>query len=365
MTQPLNPILYAALKRRFGTVKISSVGVPMKWRVEYDTFGRRHLDVYQGGEQYSVCCPLCGDTKYRLWIGHSWLTIPSKEFPRLTHNIRCETGRGCQVYREEFYRQFLDDIGTPSGAAEMFAQLAPQVEIPPLRLPLGCVPLQSLQADHKACQFLNVKYNGLTPEYLGKVYGALFTEQHDELYPKARNRVIFPILVDGQLAGWQGRAIDGSEPKWMFNPHFRKCFYNGDNVHESQIPIICEGITNAIACGPNGIAIFGKDLDDERCVAFAKKWRTAIIAIDPETTIPDPRDERKRVFALEMKKKLDQYLKVPAHILQWPEEVLAIARQKFADPKNKKISVPDAADLGMIRMRALLDQVPFTHRGIA
>ena len=363
MTKLLNPELYDALRKRFGQVKISSQGVPMKWHVKTDNFGKRSIEIEQGGEQYYVCCPLCGDTEFRLWIGHSWLTVPSKEFPRITHTIRCQRGQGCEVSKEAFYRQFIDAIGIP--LAPLFYRPEPEVERKPPKMPIGVVPLDSLPPEHPANQFLLKQYNGLTSAFLSQQYGALFTDVFDPEQPAAQNRIIFPIMQDGKFAGWQGRAIGECKNKYIFNEDFRKCFYNADRVNEAQIPFVCEGITSSICCGPRGIALFGKDLDDTRCQEFARRWRTGVIVLDAETSIPDPRTGHgNRIFAQELKKKLDRYCRVPVYVLVWPEWILDIARKKFATG-DKSLRVPDAADVGIAGMRELFNQIPPTHRGLA
>ncbi len=246
-----------------------------------------------------------------------------------------------------------------------------------MRLPVGCKQLDMLPAGHRALVFLAKKYRDLDPVYLARNYGASFTAEKDDLYRLAFERIIFPVYDNGELVGWQGRTIDSANPKrWLLPPGFRKCFYNGDRISPLQIPIICEGITSSICCGPSATAIFGKELDEYACRKFAARWPSAVIALDPETQLPDPHAHG-RVFAQELKAKLDPLLKIPAYILKWPEEAMEAARRKFAyeqrkvdakalkqpAPPKEEHSVPDAADYGITGMVEILKQIPDSHRG--
>ena len=59
MTSALNPALYAALQARYGTVKITNQG---QRRIESGT--GRDTVVTVRGENYAICCPLCGESKF-------------------------------------------------------------------------------------------------------------------------------------------------------------------------------------------------------------------------------------------------------------------------------------------------------------
>jgi hypothetical protein len=361
-----NQALFKALCQRFGTVKVSSDGAPMTWRLKIDhRYGEQDVEVTAGGEQYSVNCPFCGDTRGRLCISHAWLTKPHPSCPAITHTIKCYN-EGCrQIYTPEFRYPFVRAVR----GLELLSLIVPSTPtLPPrkVRLPEGFTSLSMLPAGHRALEFIAGKYRGFDPAYLSIAYGAGFTDFDDPEYLGATNRIIFPIMEDGNLVGWQGRSVDPANRKrWYLTPGFRKCFYNGDRISGYQVPLICEGIPAAIAAGPNALAIFGKELDDRRCEDFALRWQTAVILTDPETFVADPRgldkNKQPRVYARELKARLDKYLKAPALLFPWPEEYLELSRRKFA---GAAVSVPDPADLGLGGMAKLLQAVPPSHRGI-
>jgi hypothetical protein len=220
-----------------------------------------------------------------------------------------------------------------------------------IRLPVGFTLLDKLNSNHHAIQFLKAKYNGFDPIYLSKHYSVGYTDEPDQIYAYSKNRIIFPIFRDGKVIAWQGRAVDAQQtPRWYLPPGFVKTFYNMDRVPELATPIISEGIPASIACGPNGIAIFGKELSDTLCREFAEKWKSAIIALDPETFVPDNRKGANgRIFAHELRDRLSKYVSVKC--IRWPKHVLELATMKC---NGKDITVPDAADLGFTEMHKLL-----------
>jgi len=364
----LNLALYRALKQLYGRVKITDRRAPMKWHLGLDNHHKPCVIVTQGGEQYEVNCPFCHDLRGRLAIGHSYLTRPHARLPRLSHNLRCYNEECRQVYSTEFQMKVSAAGGDDPVAALAAAFQSGSVEEPKpivMRLPNGMVPLHELPADHRACQFLRAKYNGVTPELLGTVYGAGYVAEHDDIYPAAKDRIIFPVYDRGQLAGWQGRAVGAHPKKWFLPPGFQKVLYNGDRVGPLQVPIICEGITTSVAAGRSALAIFGKSLAVARCVELAVKWPTAVLLLDPDAYIPHPRTGVSAVDTL--RERLDEAFvavgKQPVYVFRWDAAVIELARRKVIGKEN--ISVPDAADFGPEVTAFLLNQqVPASHRGL-
>ncbi len=370
MAGELNPGLFAKLKAYFRTVRVVQRGVPFHHHIGTDPRSGQ-LTVLKNGphEQYEVDCPFCGDEDKRLSISSAWLTQPVSYLPMLTHNLICYNEECEGVYSPEFYKQFLSD-----GIEHLLkreVEIAPEPVKPDLRMPKGSIPLDQLPADHPAVTFLLRKYNGLTPDYLARGYGAVFASEQDPVYRMAYNRIIFPIFEKGEFVAWQGRAISvDMAPKWLFSPGHRRNFYNGDRIESDKIPVICEGITSSIACGPFATAIYNKVIDDRMAREFASRWRSAVVLLDPETFVPDMRTEKRnckgtvtapaRVYAQELIDQLNKYCQFPVHAFRWPDEVLELARRKV---RREEVNVPDPADLGLARMRELLiAQTPSTHR---
>jgi len=352
----LNKPLYEVLHARFGKVRITNENSK---RIE-----RRHRDgrheVISAGENYGVDCPLCGDTKGRLSISYLWLEKPPLEQKRRTDLAHCYNEE-CPVREEKFWQPLIAEIEMAkvglliSGPDERITEIKEIPEARTIELPKGFQLLDTLPADHPALAFIKKQYsNNFDPKYLAQNYGVGFTAESDPLHPRSRNRVIFPVTQGGELILWQGRTIEDIDPRWYIPLGYSKPFYNGDKIDPMGIPIIAEGIPSAIACGPNAGALFGKTITNFQLDYIASRWSCAIIATDPETFVPDPRERGgQTVFAQKLKAKLDSRLKIPARMIRWPMELLELGRR---NNNGEDIKVPDPADVGMSVMNKLIQE---------
>jgi hypothetical protein len=70
------------------------------------------------------------------------------------------------------------------------------------------------------------------------------------LYSIQQRRVVFPIIIDGKVYGWQGRAIDQVEDhqRMRNNLGFRReqLIMFGDNLRSTDFAIVCEGPFDAL-----------------------------------------------------------------------------------------------------------------------
>lgn len=351
----LNRPLYEVLKARFSNVRITNENVR---RVESGS--GRDRKVIVRGENYNVDCPICGDTKGRLSISYLWLEKRSLSTQRRSDLAHCYN-ENCPVHQEEFWRPLLDDIeaakmgilveGTPTSTKTDVIRT--QLEA---RLPEGFVTLDRLPSSHPALEFIFKQYNGsFDPVMLAKNYGVGYTDVIDLTCPQAQNRIIYPIYSKGKLVAWQGRAtLPEMKPRWYLPPGFVKVIYNADNVSPIEIPVVAEGIPSSIACGKNGVGVFGSALTQQQLDTISSTWSTVLIATDPDTFVPDNRPGgRGIVKALEMKKQLDRLLKSPAKLIQWPVSLLELAR-KYNNGED--VRVPDPADIGPLRMSKLIER---------
>lgn len=390
----LNPVLYDTLRAHVGHVRVSDENSHLMW--EWDkTASPPRPKVQYAGEQYYVCCPVCGDTRYRLAIGHRWMTplhrIHSPSVMR--HNYRCYN-EDCVILEHPKIKAVMADI-TQRGpvvdqAVERLSSMGPteggSAQLRTHPLPVGFTLLEDLPADHRAHDFVRRKY-GFDPVYLSRGYRVGYSAAFDPAFPKAFDRVIFPIFHGGELLSWQGRAVNPDEPtRWLFPGGARKVLYNWDllPLGTGDVVVITEGIPAAIASGPSATAIFGKELEPRRCADIAQNFRTAVIATDPETQFPDPMSNRRRrggvsidgagrIFAEELRDNLiEAGMRTPPIILPYPAEVTSIARAASKErldyvaghiPKPAKwLSVPDPADIGLTQMQVLLRALPVSHR---
>lgn len=358
----LNQPLYLALRKRFGDVKVVNEG---QKRLEQRS--GNHVDVLEAGESFSLCCPFCGDEKFRLSVSYKWLTRQSSiDVERVTHLINCYNENCPEVRKRPFWGPILEDVEAFREGLLTEADL-PQEDICPARResrqggvippPAGFRLLSELPEEHEALAFLFRQYPGLAelgnllPRYLSDGYGVGYTGEFDRRYPKARYRLIVPIQDGEKLVGWQGRTIRDVNPRWYIPPGLRKPLYNGHRVPAAATPIICEGVLNAIACGPNGVALFGKTMNRFKAEDFAKRWSSALIVMDPDVFVPDNRKGGKgRVYAKELQKTLRDFIP-DVRMVEWPPELLELAARRN---NNEDVKVPDAADLGFAFMRRMI-----------
>lgn len=359
----VNNSLYLALKQRFGEVRVSNQGMPRRV-VRYP--GVQDPVVEQTGESYNVCCPFCGDTRHRLSISCDWLAKRS-DGSRQGGLINCYNENCRGVYEETFWRPFAKALDSGATLDYLSRILSPPPPPPePMRLPVGCRPLQELPDDHPAHEFVRTKYpNLMGPRDLGTYYQALYTDQYDERFRLAQHRIIFPIFRDGKFVTWQGRTINPVErTRWYLPPGFPKAIYRYDEVKPDEIPVLTEGITSAIGAGRDGLALFGKTLDEARAQQLALRYEFCIIATDPETFTPNFHDPKRvqEPAARVMKQVLDRYTRRPNLLIEWPEDCLEAGRfYNRLDQKGLHPKVPDSADLGIARMAEILALTKHKH----
>jgi hypothetical protein len=88
-------------------------------------------------------------------------------------------------------------------------------------------------------------------------------------------RLLFPDYSDdGILVYWTARAINsGVNPKYVAAADSEKsnCVWNLQNVDSSRPIYVAEGILSAIACGRNGVAVYGRNVSDSQAAMIIKK----------------------------------------------------------------------------------------------
>lgn len=96
-------------------------------------------------------------------------------------------------------------------------------------------------------------------------------KRDSELHYSLRNRVVFPIVFQGKTIGYSARRTVSTEyAKWIHQPNEIKTgniLYNYDNILESEVVVVCEGIMDVIACwevGIDAVCSFGSSLSDEQ-----------------------------------------------------------------------------------------------------
>ena len=265
--------LEAQLKRRYGTRYRKGRG--------------------KNGLEYKICCPFClkrvgkEDRKFKLYL--------NPEIDR-ANCFRCG------------YKGRVSDI---FGDMRM-AEDAPFVRLPPTPLPTDVPPpgtlhmLSELPNDHVCLNYLRGR--GLRPAVLEQYYGVRYCSEGRDFAGvfNTTNTVVFPIWMNQQLVGWQSRLLytpdklteaecaalgyklddDGLHirpPKYFTAPGMDKgrVMFNYDLARQSEVVVICEGPTDAIATGPCAVATLGKGVAEHQSRLIKSYWKLAVTLLDP------------------------------------------------------------------------------------
>lgn len=234
--------------------------------------------------ELKLCCPLCGDTRFRLGVnvvrktGHCFNCAS-----RLNAAGLCEAlGLSASVWYEP------TDFASLSEVLEGFNTSTRQekIELSEDSLPrLDAMTFAEARGSRLwkvAVAYLESR--GYDAEYVAGTYGLLLPSPTS----REKNRLILPVYEKGVLVYYQARALlKGQYPKYLNPPkapdskgksHY---VFNLDEAKIHGEVIICEGIFSAISAGPNAVAIFGKELSDIQAMKIISAgFKTVIIMLD-------------------------------------------------------------------------------------
>jgi hypothetical protein len=273
-------------------------------------FGKVKKTRGRNGVEYRVCCPFCPtpDDKYHLYI--------NPEYQGGSFNCyRCKKrGRGAGSMEE-----LLGVIGVVNIRQQLPKKELPQ-EIPP---PGSMRNLTELDAEHPAIIYLTkIRKRPFDPEELSRSYGVMYCEQgrrfgSGDFMFDTTNTLVFPVWMWGKLVGWQARLLydpdkmdDGQcaalgflqdkagkwlrPPKYFTSPGMEKgrILYNWDVARTCSPIVVTEGVFDAMAVGPAGVAIFGKGVSELQERILKTYCENVVIMLDPG----DAREESRRLL---------------------------------------------------------------------
>jgi hypothetical protein len=218
------------LTRYFDTVKVDNPGQPMiRRRTGTAQDGSPITGIAFAGETYKVCCPKCGDSKFKLSINHTFNTVDPETGQ--TSYLNC-CHRACGSLKDELL-ELLEwrSMSRPT----IKALIVDEGYTPEHRVisPGTCVALSAPQA--KPARDYLVK-RGIDPEEADTVYGVKFcTEDNpDPTYARMKHRLICPVWQERICVGWQARLIYEPEEHSAFG---RQAFTSSlDSVRWYSMP---------------------------------------------------------------------------------------------------------------------------------
>jgi len=301
---PLRPELYSRLEARFRHVQIANEGQELMASYHRDALtGKQTLDSRQPGEYYRVNCPFCNDTRKRLWINHRWgLKDPVTGSLNL-HLCICFNENCVATIKERrswLYAEVMADVGDGSLDVVLPSFKTRPAEPVKAELPGDLVTLDHLPADHPACQYLRDR--AFDPALLGQRLGVGYCPVANWNVQMATGRIIIPIMMDGQLRGWQSRYIGDPPnkfvPKYYTMPGMRKTelLYNIDPARKYPYVVLVEGVTDVWKVGPVSVALFGKTLSATQELLISSIWNKGTVYVMLDSDAAD--DGRKIVERL-------------------------------------------------------------------
>lgn len=256
----------------------------------------------KNGLELRICCPNCGDTKYKCYINPELKAFNCYKCDfnignyDLFHFISVTEGitRGQALLRcvREFTptapEELPDDLFEREDKPKFLTGTVRRQELPP------CVPAASLavaeikkyqpqlaylQARGFTVQDLKTCNIHFAPRTKTPIYNA-----NNKFIGDINNRIILPIYYRGYLAGWQARGIlsshtpkyincpdsDISKTLWPFSPP------KGNSV------VLVEGIIDALSVrrveGVSAYATFSKAITQEQ-INILKEWKVTSVTL--------------------------------------------------------------------------------------
>jgi len=297
----LNQRLYEALIRAYGHVRVSNEGMPAVMTAVPQTAvtmgmrraAGRHLEpvVRFGGEQYHICCPFCGDRRYRLYISHNWDSHVDIEGVGTVYagkrancfNEDCLADRGNHRRLEEAISAHLDGPPVVITGTETACDLSESS----VDLPDGMLSLKDPRVPPGVIAYLAGR--GYDLAQLADVWGvgAAWMPFFGTVAP------VFPIVQQGLVKGWQARypAKDRPDklPRWHTMAGTRKSWllYNMDSARHHQTVVLTEGVFDAISVGQCAVAMFGKDPSPRQCQLLKDIWGGKTLIWIPDNNDPE------------------------------------------------------------------------------
>ena len=312
----LNPSLHARLISHFGEVRIGNEGAgPLPGPPERDPrTGEIRSSVIDPGEAYSVCCPFCNDTRFRLKIHHIWCTPdpltgkPLRQFA-ICYNADCLKSRYADLESLIFDPENAGDRRRREAMAAMRVQpgvVAQAIEGPPA-LPGECVPLAELPNRHPAIVYLTER--GFDVATLVAQRDLSLCVYAEKKLAQVIGRIIVPITARFERVGWQARYVGELDwkaagvPKYFTMPGFKagSYLYGADVATElsPQLIIVVEGVADVWAAGPSAVAILGKSINPAKfaiIAGWAARGGLCLLGLDPGAwTTEVPLLQRERV----------------------------------------------------------------------
>lgn len=277
--QPLNPSLYAALKRRFGKVVPVSPGIEAMPVQEW-SHGKPCVN-YKHGEYMRTNCPYCGDTTQRLYFSYLWGVYDPDA--RTNHlNLAVCYNEDCLSKAGRTQQLFYELYGAMAGQLRVKEHLnrGQTYRVPDVVAAPGLVTsIADLPLEHPAVQYLLSR--GCDIRELAEVFQIGYCEEAADAYPRMQGRIVIPIRYKDKLVGWQGRYVGDIDwksartPKYYNWEHFSKSqfVYNYDQAIRHKVVVAVEGVADVWSGGAQFVCLFGASISSAQLALLGELGR--------------------------------------------------------------------------------------------
>jgi hypothetical protein len=274
-----NPKLVEILLQNFGDLKVQNQGADFLYKAVPAKGGHVKIVKIDSGEEYAVCCPHCGDTRFRLNI--SYLFGSYIEGHYMDHLAHC-WNEDCDVLPE--LREMLkgNNISVDSKAVlepVSIETIARNSNEKHKKLD-GLCRIDLLPEAHPAKDYLISR--GLDPVELGVNFGVSYCTDTSGQAALAENRIIYPLYHNGKdgllPVGWQAGAIPFHTKKMMpkywtapgcMRSHF---MYMLPWAANCEGLVLVEGAIDAHTVGVPACAILGRNLSYRQKALIVDLW---------------------------------------------------------------------------------------------
>jgi hypothetical protein len=345
----LNPLLYNKLQELYGEVRITNENIKAPIRMRKDSSGKTFVEVDSGGEEYSVCCPFCGDERFRLYISHRYATRVK------TSKGEASTGSGLAWCHNETHcmedfakRKALYDAIQRGGFSnkEFFSHDTAAKPSARFRPPDNLIAIDQLLKSHVCRKYLQSRDVSID---VARELNFTFCAA-DKEFPLATGRLFIPVYnTEGELCGGQCKAVTDIPdylPSYYSMPgsKFSITFFNYHRAIKYPRVIVTEGVFDALSVD-GGVACLGGSISKKQEILINTHWEEAIVV--PDMDVPGSLgyidDIDKRLERL--MNKLDQW-KIPVEVCLLPEgeDPSSVGREKIQEFLSDSVSVDEARD---------------------
>jgi hypothetical protein len=284
----LNPKLYAALQTAASST-ISVVNPGQRGTTVINYANGKPYAAIQGGQQFKLDCPVCNDTRGRLFVSYLvGMPLIDKEEPvRTYHLMYCHNEQCNNIDLYKSVKRIMRADDRDDESITISSKPARDSESM-LCLPKGSVLINSTKAHPAPVAYM--KNRGFDIDELAKTYGVLATP-YVERAPYLGACAVFPYYEGNKLAFWQARTSyeipnDMRLSKYYNPPDTYKSniVYNKLNALQCPIVVVTEGVMDALTMKKAGVCIFGKVPSNVQMRILTRLYanKVVVFALDPD-----------------------------------------------------------------------------------